>query len=350
MASTDGYSVEEVMDILPRAHPFREVSKDDVKSVLQMLAGDWEHERDVPARPRILYDRVNGRVEGDAYSRMLAVSVAGTIPDKGLYSVRTQTGVKVGELDEEFVFEARLGDRFLLGSFSWQIADIGRDAVTVVPASRGGAKMPFWHGEVRGRRIEAGIACGEILGDLERAKAMGTLVSRLCELGLDEPAAKGASDLVERQLLATGALPSDRTLVIEHFRDEASTDHMVVHSVFGRPVNEPLAILLALAAKRILGADVGYAADDDGFLLFAHDESALPDRLLFALAPESSERVLSAILPTTPLFNMAFRYNLGRALLLGARKGRRLPLWVQRLRSSEMLRTLVRENEHPVIR
>lgn len=126
MATGDGYDIGEVMGILPRAYPFRDVTAEDVKDVLRMLAGDYEHDRDIPVRPRVLYDRIHGRVDGDPYSRMLAVSAGGTIPDKGLFTVRTEDGVKLGELDEEFVFEARLGDKFLLGSFAWQIAGFGK--------------------------------------------------------------------------------------------------------------------------------------------------------------------------------------------------------------------------------
>ena len=131
MAAFRGYEVDEVMEILPRAYPFREITREDVHSVLGMLAGDFEHDRDIPVRPRILYDRIHGRVEGDGYSRMLAVSAGGTIPDKGLYTVRTGDGVKVGEVDEEFVYESQKGDRFLLGAFAWKIQDISRDSVTV---------------------------------------------------------------------------------------------------------------------------------------------------------------------------------------------------------------------------
>ncbi|HHX28981.1 MAG TPA: DEAD/DEAH box helicase, partial [Firmicutes bacterium] len=135
MATDNGYTVDEVMEILPRAYPFRDVTREDVKAVLRMLAGDYEHDRDIPVRPRVLYDRVHERVDGDAYSRMLAVSAGGTIPDKGLYTVRTEDGVKLGELDEEFVFEAREGDKFLLGSFAWQISDIRKDTVVVRQSS-----------------------------------------------------------------------------------------------------------------------------------------------------------------------------------------------------------------------
>lgn len=350
MAASDGYDVDEVMDILARAYPFRDVTKEDVKEVLRMLAGDHEHDRDIPVRPRVLYDRIHERVQGDSYSRMLAVSTGGTIPDKGLFTVRTEDGVKLGELDEEFVFEARVGDKFLLGSFAWQIRDIRKDTVIVGQSSVSGAKPPFWKGEIRGRRLETGFAYGEILRKLGRAHETGSLLRELSRLGLDDTAADSAQSFVKNQLAVTGALPDDRTILIEHFRDETGTHQMMVHSVFGRPVNEPLAILVMEAAKRLMNTNISYVADDDGFLLFPYDDRPLPERLLYTLLPESARPILEAALPATPLFNMAFRYNAARALMMGVRKAGRQPLWVQRLRSAEMLDSLVRNNDHPLIR
>ena len=163
MAAFRSYTLDEVMKILPRAWNFREISREDVQSVLCMLAGDYEHERDLPVRPRILYDRIHERVEGDGYSRMLAVSAGGTIPDKGLYTVKTEDGVKLGEVDEEFVYESQRGDRFILGAFAWKITNISRDLVTVVQAPVEGARLPFWKGEIKGRDRRTGEAFGRML-------------------------------------------------------------------------------------------------------------------------------------------------------------------------------------------
>ena len=143
MAVGDGYSVDDVMGILCRAYPFRRVTKEDVRAVLRMLAGDYEHSREIPVRPRILYDRIHDRVTGDNYSRMLAVAAGGTIPDKGLYTAKTEDGVKLGELDEEFVYESQIGDRFLLGAFAWRIMRQDKDTVYVAPAQVEGARLPF---------------------------------------------------------------------------------------------------------------------------------------------------------------------------------------------------------------
>lgn len=350
MASGEGYQVEEVMEILPRAYPFREVAIEDVKDVLCMLAGDYEHERNLPVRPRILYDRIHDRVEGDPYSRMLAISAGGTIPDKGLYSVKTENGVKIGELDEEFVFESRVGDKFLLGTFAWQIASVQKDTVIVKETNTFGVKLPYWKGDVRGRRIQTGIAFGQLLYRLETSVQTDTLFQELTNLGLDVNAAKCAEDFIKRQIKITEVLPDDRTILVEHFKDENGNHQMMVHSVFGRLVNAPLAILTQEVAKRQRNVNISYVEDDDGFLLFPYGGSELPEGLLQSIEPQKARSILEAILPVTPLFNMTFRYNAAHALMMGVKKSGRQPLWVQRMRSAEMLESLIRYEQHPLIR
>lgn len=350
MATGDGYNLEDVMEILPRAYPFRDVTPDDVRDVLCMLAGDYEHERDIPVRPRILYDRIHNRVEGDAYSRMLAISAGGTIPDKGMYTAKTETGVKLGELDEEFVYESRLGDRFLLGTFAWQIVRQEKDSVIVKPTSTQGAKLPFWKGELKGRGIQTGLAFGEIFRKLSNAHETGSLLTELYKLGLDESAAKNAKDFLIRQLDATQVLPDDHTILIEHFRDESGDYQMMVHSLFGRQINAPLAILTQELARRQTNLDIGCVDDETGFLLYPHGGEVLPEGLLQGILPESARSILEALLPTTPLFNMAFRYNAARALMMGVRKAGRQPLWLQRIRSTQILDSVVKYNNHPLIR
>lgn len=350
MAAFKAYEVDEVMEILPRAWPFRHITKKDVESVLEMLAGDYEHKREIPVRPRILYDRIHGRVEGDGYSRMLAVSAGGTIPDKGLYTVRTEDGVKVGEADEEFVYETQKGDRFLLGAFGWRVTDIGRDTVTVVQAPAEGARLPFWHGELKGRNKETGRAFGKILRELQEAERQGKLTEALGALGLDASAAGLAAGYLQRQMAATGGLPDDRTILLEHFRDQSGHSQLMVHSVFGRQINSPLALLAARQAQQEMGEGVGSVDEEDGFLLYSYGEKAMPQGLLHRVDAEASEAVLAALLPSTPLFNMAFRYNCGRALMMGVRGKGRQPLWMQRLRGAEMLEQVVGENNHPLMR
>lgn len=350
MACDCGYSIDDVMEILPRAYPFMEVTREDVKDTLAMLAGDYEHERNVPARPRLLYDRIHEWVEGDAYSRMLAISAGGTIPDKGLFAVKTENGVKLGELDEEFVFEARVGDKFILGTFAWQITHIGKDAVIVIPSNSYGAQTPFYRAEMFGRKLQTGIAFGKLIRTLERAYYEGGLLNELGKLGLDDLAAKEASDFIGRQLEATQLLPDDRTIIVEHFSDESGNNQLMVHSVFGRRVNAPLAILAREAAKKYIKTNITCFDDDDGFLLFPYGECDMPEGLLQSIDPASAEAVLEAVLPAAPVFNMTFRYNLGRALMMGAKKSGRQPLWLQRLRSAQTLDSVINYKNHPLIR
>ena len=350
MAAFKSYEVDEVMGILPRAWPFRKLEKSDVKSVLMMLAGDYEHKRDIPVRPRILYDRIHERVEGDGYSRMLAVSAGGTIPDKGLYTVRTKAGVKVGEADEEFVYETQKGDRFLLGAFAWRVVDIGRDTVTVVQAPAEGARLPFWKGELKGRDMVTGKAFGHILRTLQEACDAGRLNLALEKMGLDKSAVSLAEGYLKRQIAATGMLPDDTTILAEHFRDAAGGSQIMFHSVFGRRVNAPLSLLASHMMKEELSENVGSVDEEDGFLLYVYGQKALPEGILKRISPENAKEVLSALLPSTPLFNIAFRYNCGRALMMGARGRSRQPLWMQRLKGAEMLEQVVREADHPLMR
>ncbi|MCM1102508.1 MAG: DEAD/DEAH box helicase [Clostridium sp.] len=349
MAAAGSYTVEEVMALLPRAWSFRNVTKEEVCGVLAMLAGDYEHKRDIPVRPRLLYDRIHETVEGDAYSRMLAVSAGGTIPDKGLYTVRTEDGVKIGEADEEFVYETQLGDRFLLGSFAWRVVSVSRDTVTVRQAPAEGARVPFWHGEIKGRDKETGIAFGKILHDLQEAEEDHRLREALLSLGLDESAAAFSEGYLQRQIAATGCLPSDKTVIVERFYDRSGKAQLMVHSVFGRRVNAPLALLAAKEAEREINESVGNVEDEDGFLLYSYGEKPLPDGLLYRILPEQVKEMLSALLLSTSVFNMAFRYNCGRALMMGVRGKSRQPLWMQRLRSAELFQAVVREQQHPLI-
>lgn len=346
------YSLEDVMKVLGRAWPFVQVTRETVHALLCMLAGDGEHRREIPVRPRVLYDRLHGLVYPDPYSRMLAVSAGGTIPDRGLYAARTPEGVKVGELDEEFVYESRVGDRFLLGSFGWRITGQDKDTVFVEPASAASARLPFWHGEIRGRGKKTGIAFGRMLGELERAADQGeaALLAALLALDLDDATARSAADFLNRQIAATGCLPGDRTILVEYFRDHTGASQMMVHSLFGRRINAPLALLARHAAAETFGQTVGAVDEDNGILLYAYGEERLPEGILQAIDPGNARQILEAALLQTPVFGMTFRYNAARALMTGMHGRGRQPLWMQRLRSAEMLDALIRDREHPLIR
>ena len=352
MAVGDGYSVDDVMGILCRAYPFRRVTKEDVRAVLRMLAGDYEHSREIPVRPRILYDRIHDRVTGDNYSRMLAVAAGGTIPDKGLYTAKTEDGVKLGELDEEFVYESQIGDRFLLGAFAWRIMRQDKDTVYVAPAQVEGARLPFWKGEIKGRALRTSRAFGRIMRELENCAedSEESLLKELYRLGLDETAAETASGFLSRQIEATGGLPDDKTILVEHFTDHTGNCQVMVHALFGRRVNAPLSLLLRHAAGEQSGMNLGCVDDDDGVLLYSYGGEKLPEGLLYQINPDTVKPVLEAVLPLTQVVRGSFRDSGARALMMGMRQNGRQPLWMQRLRSTEMLDSLMGEREHPLMR
>ena len=281
---------------------------------------------------------------------MLAVSAGGTIPDKGLYTVKTEEGVKLGEVDEEFVYESQKGDRFILGAYAWKVVQISRDTVTVKQAPVEGARLPFWKGEIRGRDRRTGEAFGRIFRSLQEAAEDGRLPQALEALGLDEAAVKLACGYLERQLKATGSLPDNKTIIAEHFRDSSGNSQLMVHSVFGRRINAPFSLLAAHAAQEQYQMEVGHVDEEEGFLLYSYGDRPLPEGILQLPDPDTCLKILQILLPATPLFGMAFRYNCGRALMTGVRKNGRQPLWMQRLRSAEMLNQIVRETEHPLLR
>lgn len=348
MATARDYDVDEALAIVRGAYPYRSITREDIQSVLRMLAGDWEHEQDRPARARVLYDRVHDRVSGDAYSRMLAVSTCGTIPDRGMYPVTLSDGTRLGELDEEYVFEARLGDTFMLGAYTWRITQISRDRVVVAQASTVGAQTPFWKGDGAGRAYETGVLFGQMLRKL--ADAGDACVKQLSAMGMDKASAQAAQGHIKRQLELTGCLPDDKTVILEHFKDEAGEHQLMVHSVLGKRVNYPLSLLLQREASACTGTDVRGFEDDDGCLLYLIGGRELPEGLLYRLDPDGAEALLRALMPATTLFSMVFRYNAGRALMLGARTGKRQPLWIQRLRGAESQSGVAGDPSHPLMR
>ena len=349
LAVDDRYSVNDAMKILKRAYPFQNVSEKTLCDVLKMLSGDYEHLRDRPARPRIIYDRIHQTVAGDTYSRLLALSAGGTIPDRGLFAVRLSDGTKLGELDEEFVFEARVGQKFLLGAFAWKIQEIGRDSVIVGPTTPDNAGSPFWRGDGVGRAYRTGLQFGALLRELNEAYHTKTLNEALMRLTLDQNAADNAEEVLNRQIKATGCLADDRTIIVEHFTDQSGAQIMV-HSVFGGQVNAGLALLMKETVRKEAGINASCFDEDDGFLLLPYGEDQpMPDGVLQRIDPKRARGILTALLPSTPLFSMAFRYNMARALLMGTRNGKRQPLWVQRLRGAQALDEVVMEKDHPIM-
>jgi ATP-dependent Lhr-like helicase len=357
MSATYSYTVDNVLELTRNAFPFRDTTRDDVESVLRMLAGDYEHKRDIPVRPRLLYDRINNCFDGDNYSRLLAVSSGGTIPDTGMYACKTESGVKIGELDEEFVFERHVGTKFMLGAFAWKITSIDRETVRVVPTNPEGAEVPFWRNAWISRNFKTAHIFGEYMSQLNKvAKTKDALKAEMSVLGLDSAAADGAARMLIKQIAATDLLPDNKTIILEHFKDEFGDNLLMVHSIFGRQVNNPLALLLRRATCKLTRgdsatpSDITFFENDDGVLLMPRNAVKMPHNLIQSIEVDTATDILEAILPTTPLFNMTFRYNAGRALMMGVRSGKRQPLWVQRLKSAEMLDFIINSLDHPLIR
>ncbi len=350
MAAAGSYSVEDACAIVSGAYPCRDVTVEEVKALLGMLAGDFEHARDLPVRPRILYDRIHALVAGDSYTRMLAVSAVGTIPDRGWFAVVLPDGTKLGELDEEYVFEARLGDKFLLGAFAWRIREITRDRVIVDPSTPEGAQSPFWKGDSLGRPMETGEYYGTLLRELGDAAEARRLKNALFSFPLSGEARAAAEHHIKKQLESTHCLPDDRTIICEHFADTAGEHQLMIHSIFGRRVNHALSMLARHRAQQVTGLDVRGYDDDDGMLLFLMGGSELPENILPAIDPDGAEAMIDALLPAEPMFSMAYRYAAARADMMGMRGRGRQPLWVQRLRGAESLAGAVTSRDHPLIR
>ncbi len=351
MAATGEYTVNEATNILKKAWAYRNLSVDMVRSALSMLAGDYEHALDRPVRARILYDRIHDTFKGDKYTSLLALSSGGTIPDRGWYGVYTQDGTRLGELDEEYVFEARLGDKFMLGAFPWVIVNITRDKVVVEKTTPAGAASPFWKGDSGMRFYETGAYFGSLLREMNLlAQSHGNALDQyLSNMRLTKPAAGTVKRVIKEQIAACGSLATDRRIVLEHFSDEASDHQMMVHSVFGGRVNRALGMLLSREAAALTGIDARAYDDDDGILITMIGGREVPNHLLSRISIDKIESVIASVLPSTPMFSIVFRQNAQRAMLMGTRNGRRLPLWVQRLRASETLTDAIKSKNHPLI-
>ena len=349
MAAAETYTVDEALQICRSCWCYRDLTRTQLNRVLCMLAGDDEHEEDRPVSPRVEYDRLSGTVSGSNYTRMLALSSGGTIPDRGQFAVVLEDGAtRLGELDEEFVFEARLGDKFLLGAFAWTILRIERDRVIVRQSTPEGAQSPFWRGDGMGRSFATGAMFGGMLRTLEEARAAGGMIRLLTDWTKDENAAVNIADYVNEQMEANGCLATDRTLVLEYFTDETGDHLLMLHCPYGGRVNQGLAILMRAIAARETGCDVRAWHDDDGVLLHVTG-GEVPELLLERIHPDHVREMLWRELPGTALFAMLFRYNMNRALMMGVRPGGRVPLWVQRIRGAEALARASGHPDHPLL-
>jgi ATP-dependent helicase Lhr and Lhr-like helicase len=344
-------SVDELHELVRRAYPFRDLPRQQLENVLDMLAGRYPSEEFGELRPRITWDRVQGILRGREGARRLAVTNAGTIPDRGLFGVYlVEGGGRVGELDEEMVYEARAGQTFLLGASTWRIEEITRDRVLVSPAPGIPGAVPFWKGEGVGRPFELGEAIGRTARELVALADEPARKRLMEEHALDERAAENLLVFLREQEAATGVLPSDRTVVVERFRDEIGDWRLCVLTPFGGRVHAPWALALAARLRESLGLEVNAIWSDDGIALHLPEADAPPPLDEILVGPEEMEELVIAELGGTALFGARFRENAARALLIPRRRpGQRTPLWQQRLKAQGLLQVARRYADFPVV-
>jgi len=346
----DEWSVADLFDLVRGAAPFAELSTEVWESVLDLLAGRYPSDEFAELRPRIVWDRAAGTVRGRSGAQRLAVTSGGTIPDRGLYGVFLPDGTRVGELDEEMVYESRVGETFLLGASTWRIDDITPDRVVVAPAPGQPGRMPFWRGDGPGRPLELGTALGRFVREV-RAAPEAEAVERLrTRHDLDERAAVNLLGFLSEQAEATGAVPDDRTIVVERFRDEIGDWRVCVLSPFGAQVHAPWAMALRARLFDEWGVDAEMLWSDDGIVLRLPEAvDHLPtDQLL--IDPDEIDEILLAHLPSTAMFAARFREAAARALLLPRRRpDRRTPLWQQRQKSADLLAVAAQHPTFPIL-
>ncbi|MEZ6061631.1 MAG: crosslink repair DNA glycosylase YcaQ family protein [Planctomycetaceae bacterium] len=348
-------AVDDLYSLMRGAAPFFDLPRSSFEGVLDLLSGRYPSDEFSELRPRINWDRNNNTVSGRRGAQRLAILNGGTIPDRGLYGVFLigdggESGGRVGELDEEMVFECRPGDVFLLGASSWRVMDITRDRVLVVPAPGEPGRMPFWKGDSPGRPREFGQAIGRLARELT-TESRQTAVDRLTiDHGLQPSAANSLLDYLNDQIEATGELPSDAAIVVESFPDEVGDWRLVILSPFGARVHAPWAMLVAARLREATDTEVDVVWTDDGILFRVPEAGDLPEPDFFFPEPDEVEDELIRHLGDTALFAAKFRENAGRSLLLPRRSpGRRTPLWLQRRKSGDLLKVAARYREFPIL-
>ncbi|MET8700426.1 ATP-dependent helicase [Kitasatospora sp. NPDC004723] len=373
MTAMDTWQVDELLTAVRRAAPFATLPQSAFDAVLDMLAGRYPSDAFAELRPRLVWDRVAGTVSGRPGAQRLAVTSGGTIPDRGLFGVfiagtdstKGGGGRRVGELDEEMVYESRVGDVFTLGTTSWRIEEITHDKVMVTPAPGIPGRLPFWKGDSLGRPLELGRALGAFTRELGALDPQ-TATARLKQAGLDDWAAGNLLDYLAEQRAACGHLPDDRTIVVERFRDELGDWRIVVHSPFGAQVHAPWALALAARLREKHGLDPQVMHADDGIVLRLPDAdlldfpSAKPDEPVTDDAPvgadaalfdpQEIEQLVTDQVGGSALFASRFRECAGRALLLPRRNpGKRTPLWQQRRRAAQLLEVAAEYGSFPIV-
>ncbi len=345
-AGDDGLGVDALHALATRTHTYAELSRPQLENVLDMLDGRYPSEEFGELRARIVWDRVAGTIRARKGARALAITNAGTIPDRGLFSVNLPDGRRVGELDEEMVYEARPGQTFLLGASSWRIEEITRDRVIVTPAPGVPAAVPFWKGDSLGRPREL----GEAIGAFARWAVDQEPASLQDEYHLDPLAANNLVEFLREQQSATRVVPSDRTVVIERFRDEIGDWRLCILSPYGGRVHAAWGLAMSARIREQYGLESDAIWSDDGIIVHLPDADEPPGAELVMIEPDELEDLVVGELGGSALFGARFRENAGRALLIPrAYPGRRTPLWQQRLKSQSLLEVAKRYAQFPIV-
>ncbi|WP_093705588.1 DEAD/DEAH box helicase [Streptomyces sp. 2131.1] len=389
MVALDSWQVDDLLAVVRRAAPFASLPESAFTAVLDMLAGRYPSDAFAELRPRVVWDRVAGTVTGRPGAQRLAVTSGGTIPDRGLFGVflagsdPKKGGGRVGELDEEMVYESRVGDVFTLGTTSWRIEDITRDRVLVSPAPGVPGRLPFWKGDQLGRPLELGRALGAFLRELGGLSPEDAR-DRLLSAGLDTWAVDNVLAYLDEQRRACGHVPDDRTILVERFRDELGDWRVVVHSPFGAQVHAPWALALSSRLAERYGMDAQVMHADDGIVLRLPDADMMGlDLLDFDPAQDPAQDASAPLAPAnasfdsdqppvgasdvafdkgeiaqivtdqvggSALFASRFRECAARALLLPRRSpGKRTPLWQQRQRAAQLLQVASEFGSFPIV-
>jgi len=352
IAGLDTWDVDELFRLVRRAAPFADLGRRMFDGVLDMLSGRYPSDEFAELRPRVTWDRMNNTVTGREGAVRVAIANAGTIPDRGLYGVflaGADKPVRVGELDEEMVFETEVGDTFTLGASTWRVEDITHDRVLVSPAPGEPGKMPFWHGDQAGRPVELGLTIGKLvreLGDTPAAAAISRLVDHH---GLDQRAAENLLQYLAEQA-AAGGVPDDRTIVIERCLDELGDWRVCVLSPLGSRIHAPWAMAVTAMVRSRTGLDVEVMWGDEGFVVRFPETERPPDPDLMLPDADEVEGLVLRQLGSTSLFAAHFRETAARALLLPRRRaGQRTPLFLQRKRASDLLAVASRFGSFPAV-
>jgi ATP-dependent Lhr-like helicase len=345
-----GVAVADVAALVRRGANFAELSDELLHNVLDLLVGRYPSEEFSELRPRLVWDRVNDRLRARDGAKRLAVTSGGTIPDRGLFGVFLPDGTRVGELDEEMVYESRPGETFVLGASTWRIDDISFERVTVTPAPGEPGKMPFWHGDRPGRPLELGRALGAFVRELRDLPPERALTRLREHYSLDAFAADNLLQYLAEQAGATGAVPDDRTVVIERFRDEIGDWRVCILSPFGTPVHAPWAMAIERRLVDAFDLPVETMWGDDGIVIRLPEAADQLPLDALVIDPDDIDELVVSTLPQTALFSARFRECAGRALLLPRRRpDRRTPLWQQRQRAADLLAVAAKYPTFPVL-